>query len=74
MTLCVPSATAAMLDHAVALGNFALDLRHHGLADAVLSCQFDLILHDDRTRAVEPLELTALEERGELPETYPSSL
>lgn len=42
--------------------------------DAALSRQFDLVLHYDHTRAVEPLERTALWERGELPETYPSSL
>jgi erythromycin esterase-like protein len=42
--------------------------------EATLSRQFDLVLHYDRTRAVEPLERTALWERGELPETYPSSL
>lgn len=88
--------------HVAALGNFALDLRHHGLAtsslasprleraigvvyrpeterqshyfDAVLPRQFDVVLHYDHTRAVEPLERTALWERGELPETYPSSL
>jgi erythromycin esterase-like protein len=41
---------------------------------AALPRQFDFVLHYDRTRAVEPLERTALWERGELPETYPSSL
>ena len=42
--------------------------------EAALSRQFDFVLHYDHTRAVEPLERTALWERGELPETYPSSL
>jgi erythromycin esterase-like protein len=42
--------------------------------EAVLPRQFDVVLHYDHTRAVEPLERTALWERGELPETYPSSL
>jgi erythromycin esterase-like protein len=88
--------------HALALGNFALDLRTpdratSGLAvprleraigvvyrpeterqshyfEAVLSRQFDLVLHYDHTRAVEPLERTALWERGEVPETFPSAL
>jgi erythromycin esterase-like protein len=42
--------------------------------EAALSRQFDFVLHYDRTRAVEPLERTAVWERGEPPETYPSSL
>ncbi len=36
--------------------------------------QFDGILHYDETRAVEPLERTALWEKGEVEETYPSGL
>jgi erythromycin esterase-like protein len=36
--------------------------------------QFDLVLHYNNTRAVEPLERTALWEGGELPETYPTAL
>jgi erythromycin esterase-like protein len=36
--------------------------------------QFDVILHYDATRAVEPLERTSLWERGEVPETYPSAV
>lgn len=39
---------------------------------AQLPQQFDLILHYDETRAVEPLERTAAWETGEVPETYPS--
>lgn len=39
-----------------------------------LPAQFDVILHYDRTRAVEPLEHTPLRAQGELPETYPSAL
>jgi erythromycin esterase-like protein len=42
--------------------------------DADLPWQFDGLLHYDRTRAVEPLERTAIWERGELPETYPSGV
>lgn len=38
---------------------------------AALARQFDAVLHFDVTRAVEPLERTALWARGELPETYP---
>jgi erythromycin esterase-like protein len=41
---------------------------------ARLADQFDFVLHFDETRAVEPLERTALWEDGELAETYPSGL
>jgi erythromycin esterase-like protein len=40
----------------------------------VLPRQFDLLLHYDTTRAVEPLERTAAWTRGDLPETYPTAL
>ncbi|HEV7897907.1 MAG TPA: erythromycin esterase family protein [Planosporangium sp.] len=33
--------------------------------------QFDALIHIDETRGVEPLERTAVWERGEVPETYP---
>src|SRR5438874_5480888 len=36
--------------------------------------QFDAVIHLDETRALEPLERSAVWERGELPETYPSGL
>ncbi len=36
--------------------------------------QFDAVIHFDQTRAVEPLDRTSEWERGELPETYPSTL
>jgi erythromycin esterase-like protein/predicted phosphoribosyltransferase len=41
---------------------------------ARLSDQFDFVLHFDETRAVEPLERSALWEAGEVAETYPSGL
>ena len=41
---------------------------------ARLSDQFDAVLHFDQTRAVDPLELTAGWNRGEVPETYPSAV
>lgn len=41
---------------------------------ARLPHQFDVLLHYDETRAVEPLERTPLWVRGELPETYPFAL
>jgi erythromycin esterase-like protein len=40
---------------------------------ATLSEQFDAVIHFDETRAVEPLERTSRWEKGELPDTYPSS-
>jgi erythromycin esterase-like protein len=42
---------------------------HSSLAD-----QFDAVIHFDRTRAVEPLERTALWHKAETPETLPSSV
>ena len=36
--------------------------------------QFDAIIHIDRTRALEPLEVTSLWVEGETPETYPTGL
>ena len=41
---------------------------------ALLPEQFDVVLHYDETRAVEPLERTAEWETGEVPETFPSAL
>lgn len=41
---------------------------------AFISRQFDAVLHYDVTRAVEPLERSALWDRGELPETFPSGV
>lgn len=41
---------------------------------ARLAEQFDVVLHYDVTRAVEPMERTGVWEKGELPETYPSAL
>jgi erythromycin esterase-like protein len=42
--------------------------------EAALSRQFDLVLHYDETRAVEPLERTAEWEAGEPAETYPTGM
>jgi len=36
--------------------------------------QFDVVMHLDDTRALEPLERTAAWERGEVPETFPSAV
>jgi erythromycin esterase-like protein len=42
--------------------------------DARLPDQFDVVVHLDTTRAVEPLERTAEWSTGEPPETYPSAV
>jgi erythromycin esterase-like protein len=36
--------------------------------------QFDAVIHLDRTRALEPLERTAMWDRGEPPETFPTGV
>ena len=41
---------------------------------ALLPQQFDFLIHIDETRAVEPLERTALWNDGEVAETFPSGL
>ena len=41
---------------------------------ARLADQFDVVIHIDDTRAVEPLERTARWERGEVPETFPHAV
>jgi len=45
---------------------------HYFLAS--LPVQFDAVLHFDKTRAVEPLERTALWQKDEVPETFPSGV
>jgi erythromycin esterase-like protein len=45
---------------------------HYFQAD--LARQFDVVIHLDHTRALEPLEMTRLWDEGEPPETYPSGL
>lgn len=39
--------------------------------EARIADQFDVLIHIDETRAVEPLERTSLWDEGQLPETYP---
>jgi erythromycin esterase-like protein/predicted phosphoribosyltransferase len=41
---------------------------------ARLADQFDVVMHIDDTRAVEPLERTARWDRGEVPETFPHAV
>jgi len=42
--------------------------------EARLADQFDVVIHLDRTRALEPLDRTALWDRGEPPETFPTGI
>ncbi len=42
--------------------------------EAELAQQFDVVIHMDRTRALEPLERTPLWDRGEPAETFPTGL
>jgi erythromycin esterase-like protein len=42
--------------------------------EARMAQQFDAVIHVDRTHALEPLERTALWDRGEPPETFPTGL
>ena len=41
---------------------------------STLPKQFDVMIHLDHTRALEPLERESVWDKGELPETYPSAL
>ena len=55
-------------------GDMAFDPAPHGRSVPRLADQFDYLLHFDETRAVEPLERSALWDAGELAETFPSGL
>lgn len=48
--------------------------RHSHYFFSNLPQQFDVVLHFDETRAVEPLEISAKWETGEAPETYPAGV
>lgn len=48
--------------------------RHSHYVHCRLAEQFDAVVHFDHTHAVEPMELTALWQRGEAPETFPTGL
>ena len=49
------------------------ELQSHYFAARLID-QFDAIYHYDESRAVEPLERSAIWERGEVPETYPEGV
>jgi erythromycin esterase-like protein len=48
--------------------------RYSHYFETILPHQFDVMIHLDETRAVEPLEPTSEWKAGELPETYPFTL
>ncbi len=70
----VPSVRHSHLERAIGVIYHPETERQSHYFRAILSRQFDAILHYDSSRAVEPLERTSSWERGEPPETYPSAL
>jgi erythromycin esterase-like protein len=62
------------LERAIGVIYLPLSERASHYFHAQLPDQFDVVLHYDETRAVEPLERTAAWETGEVPETFPSML
>ena len=65
---------AARLERAIGVLYLPESERASHYFRARLPDQFDFVLHFDETRAVEPLERTALWEAGEVAETFPSRL
>ncbi|MDQ1490272.1 MAG: hypothetical protein QOJ23_2786, partial [Actinomycetota bacterium] len=61
----------AFLERAIGVIYRPATERHSHYFRARMADQFDVVIHLDETRAVEPLERTARWERGELAETYP---
>jgi erythromycin esterase-like protein len=70
----VPALRNPMLERAIGVVYLPETERASHYFHACLPEQFDAVLHIDRTRAVEPLEVTAEWEKGEVPETYPSGV
>ena len=66
--------TAPRLERAIGVLYLPETERASHYFHARLAEQFDYILHFDETRAVEPLERTALWEDGQVEETFPSGL
>jgi erythromycin esterase-like protein/predicted phosphoribosyltransferase len=66
--------TAPRLERAIGVLYLPETERASHYFHARLSEQFDFVVHFDETRAVEPLERSALWEAGEVAETYPSGL
>jgi erythromycin esterase-like protein len=63
-----------MLERAIGVVYRPRTERYSHYFEARLLLQFDMIVHIDRTRAVEPLERTSTWREPEPPETYPSAL
>jgi erythromycin esterase-like protein/predicted phosphoribosyltransferase len=66
--------TAPRLERAIGVLYVPESERRSHYFHARLAEQFDYVLHFDDTRAVEPLERSALWEAGEVAETFPSGL
>jgi erythromycin esterase-like protein/predicted phosphoribosyltransferase len=65
---------AARLERAIGVVYRPSTERQSHYFQARLADQFDVVIHFDETRAVEPLERTARWERGEVPETFPHAV
>lgn len=66
--------TAPRLERAIGVIYVPETERRSHYFHARLANQFDFVLHIDETRAVEPLERTAMWSAGEVAETFPSGL
>lgn len=66
-----PLLTAERLERAIGVVYAPHTERESHYFYANIAKQFDVIIHNDTTHAVEPLDKTAAWEQGELPETYP---
>jgi erythromycin esterase-like protein/predicted phosphoribosyltransferase len=71
---CAAALAAPRLERAIGVIYVPESERRSHYFHAKLTEQFDYVLHFDQTRALEPLERTALWEDGEFAETYPSGL
>jgi len=63
--------TEPMLERAIGVIYRPETERHSHYFRTILPDQFDVVIHIDETRAVEPLERTSQWEKGEAPETFP---
>lgn len=63
--------TEPMLERAIGVIYRPETERHSHYFRTILPDQFDVVIHIDETRAVEPLERTSIWEKGEAPETFP---
>jgi erythromycin esterase-like protein len=69
-----PALTVPRLERAIGVLYLPESERISHYFHARLPEQFDFVLHVDETRAVEPLERSAMWEAGEVAETFPSGL